>query len=244
MPKNNNKTEAKAQHTPFAVVEAYNTIRTNLLFVLAQQKGKVITVSSANPGDGKSTTALNIASSFSQLGSKTLLIDADLRKPIIHKRAHLQNSKGLSSVLVGFCSTEEAINSINPFFDILTSGPTPPNPTELLASNEFDELVKKLKEEYDYIIIDTPPVNIVSDSIVVAPRTDGILLVVKDRKTYHEEFKMAVSSIEFSNVRILGVVINALDIKNGEKYKYKYKYKNRYRYRSYDDSAYINSNNK
>ncbi len=244
MQKNSKKVETKSAHTPFAVVEAYNTIRTNLLFLLAQHKGKVIMVTSSNPGEGKSTTALNVASAFSQLGSKTLLIDADLRKPIIHKKAHLQNSKGLSSVLVGFAKAEETINSINPFFDVLTSGPTPPNPGELLASAEFDELIKKLREEYDYIVIDTPPVNIVSDPVVVAPRTDGILLVVKDRKTHHEEFKSAVASLEFTNVRILGAVINALDVKNGEKYKYKYKYKNRYRYRSYEDSAYINSNNK
>lgn len=244
MPKNNNKAEAKTAQNPFAVVEAYNTIRTNLLFLLAQHKGKVITVSSANPGEGKSTTALNVASSFSQLGGKTLLIDADLRKPIIHKKAHLHNTKGLSSVLVGFCKAEEAISSINPFFDILTSGPTPPNPGELLASNEFDELMKALREQYDYIIVDTPPINIVSDPIVVAPRTDGVLLVVKDRKTYHEEFKKAVSSVEFTNVRILGAIINALDVKNSKKYKYRYKYKNHYRYGSYEGNAYINNNNK
>lgn len=241
MPKNNKKNEVKSGHTPFAVVEAYNTIRTNLLFVLSQHKGKVITVSSANPGEGKSTTALNVASSFSQLGSKILLIDADMRKPILHKKAHTQNTKGLSSVLVGFCEKEEAIQEINPYLHLLPSGPTPPNPGELLAGNAFDELVAALKEEYDYIIIDTPPINVVSDALVAAPRTDGIVLVARDRATYHEEFKSAVASIEFANVKILGVIINALDIKSGEKYKYKYKYKYRYRYRNYANSAYINN---
>ncbi len=241
MPKNNKKTEAKAAQTPFAVVEAYNTIRTNLLFLLAQNKGKVITVSSPNPGEGKSTTAINVASAFSQLGSKTLLIDADLRKPIVHKKAHLQNSKGLSSVLVDFCTVDEAINNINPFFDIMTSGPIPPNPGELLASEEFDILMKKLRERYDYIIVDTPPINIVSDAIVVAPNTDGVLLVIKDHSTYHEDFKSAVASVEFTNVRILGVVMNASDAKNGEKGKYKYR--KQYKYNSYGADAQTNSNN-
>ncbi len=240
MSKTNKKVEASSNHTPFAVVEAYNTIRTNLLFVLSQHKGKVIIVSSANPGEGKSTTALNIASSFSQLGSKILLMDADMRKPILHKKAHTQNTKGLSSVLVGFCQKQEAIHEINPYLHLLPSGPTPPNPAELLASTAFDELLNTFKEEYDYIIIDTPPINVVSDALVVAPRTDGMVLVVRDKTTYHEEFRSAASSVEFANVKILGVVINALDLKSSEKYKYKYKYKYRYRYQNYDNSVYIN----
>ena len=144
MPKVNKKAEVASNHTPFAVVEAYNTIRTNLLFVLSHYKGKAITISSANPGEGKSTTALNVASSFSQLGSKILIIDADMRKPILHKKAHIQNTKGLSSVLVGFCSKEEAIHEINPYLYLLPSGPTPPNPGELLASQAFEELIKDI----------------------------------------------------------------------------------------------------
>lgn len=240
----NNNTETKQTRTPFAVVEAYNTIRTNLLFLLSQHKGKVVTVSSANAGEGKSTTALNVAISFSQLGGKTLLIDSDMRKPSLHRKLHIANDKGLSNVLVGFCELDEAINSINPNFDVISAGPTPPNPSELLASPIFDEIINKLKEEYSYIIIDTPPINIVSDALVVAPRSDGILMVVKSRYTYHEEFKGAVSSIEFSKLRLLGVVINAVDPKSSSKYKYKYKYKyrNKYsNYRNYDNSAYINS---
>lgn len=236
MAKTNKKAVTKGGHTPFAVVEAYNTIRTNLLFVLSQHKGKAFTISSDNPNEGKSTTALNVASSFSQLGNKILVIDADMRKPVLHKKAHIQNTKGLSSVLVGFCAKEEAIQEINPYLYILPAGPTPPNPGELLASNSFDELMTALKEEYDYIIIDTPPINIVSDAVVVAPRTDGIVLIVRDKTTYHDEFKRAVTSIEFANIKILGVVLNAVDINSGDKYKYKYRYK----YRNYAGSAYIN----
>ena len=243
MPKTNKSAKMKNGRTPFAVVEAYNTIRTNLLFVLSQRKGRSFAVSSANPGEGKSTTALNIASSFSQLGSKILIIDADMRKPILHKKAHIENGKGLSSVLVGFCGIDEAIHEINPYLYLLPSGPTPPNPGELLASEAFDELMASLKEKFDYVIIDTPPINVVSDALVTATRTDGMVLVARDRKTYHDEFKSAVSSVEFANVKILGAVLNAVDVQDGEKYKYKYKYRYRYRYRSYSNSAYINNNN-
>lgn len=232
------KEKIETKRTPFAVVEAYNTVRTNLLFLLSQHKGKIVTISSPNASEGKSTTAVNVAISFSQLGSKTLLIDADLRRPSIHKKLHTDNDKGLSSVLVGFCGTDEAIKCINPHFDVLPSGPIPPNPSEILASETFDKLLEDLKEKYDYIIIDTPPVNIVSDALMVAPRTDGIVMVVKDYTTYHDDFKSAISSIEFADIRVLGVVLNGVTQKTG-KYKYKSKYHYRY-YKSYDDSAYFN----
>ena len=234
----NKKEKTEAKRTPFAVVEAYNTIRTNLLFLLSQHKSKVVTISSPNASEGKSTTAVNVAIAFSQLGSKTLLIDADLRRPSIHKKLHVDNDKGLSSMLVGFCEADDAIKNINPHFDVLPSGPIPPNPSEILASEALDKIISDLKEKYDYIIIDTPPVNIVSDALLVAPRTDGIVMVVRDYATYHDDFKSAVASVEFAEIRILGVVLNGTAKKNG-KYKFKSKYRYRY-YKSYGDSAYFN----
>lgn len=236
----NNTTDNKPKRTPFAVVEAYNTIRTNILFSLSQNNGKVFTISSANESEGKSTTAVNTAISFSQLGSKILLIDADMRKPSIHKKVHITNTKGLSNVLVGFCTFDEAVNEINPNFDILTAGPTPPNPSEILAGSNIVNLLEALKEKYDYIIIDTPPINIVSDAVVLAPKTDGLVIVIKDSYTYHEEFKSCLSSIEFAKVRLLGVVLNAITPKSSSKYKNKYRYKYRnISYRGYRDSQYV-----
>lgn len=238
----NKTTENKPKRTPFAVVESYNTIRTNILFSLSQNNGKVFAISSANESEGKSTTAVNTAIAFSQLGSKTLLIDADMRKPSIHKKIHIANTKGLSNVLVGFCTFDEAVNEINPNLDVLTAGPTPPNPSEMLAGQNVEALLKTLKEKYDYIIFDTPPINIVSDAVVIAPKTDGLVIVIKDSYTYHEEFKSCLSSVEFSNVRLLGVVLNAVNPKNSTKYKYKYRYRYRYRYMSYKgyrDSQYV-----
>ncbi len=225
--------DTKNGKTPFTVVEAYNMVRTNLLFLLSQNKGKVVAITSAIAAEGKSTTSLNVAIAFSQLGGRTLLIDSDLRKASIHRKMHIQNTTGLSNVLVGFCSVEEAVVNVNPNLDVITAGPTPPNPSELLASESFDKTIEQLREEYDYIIIDTPPVNVVSDALVIAPRTDGVLMIVKGNYTYHEEFNAAISSLEFAKVKLLGVVLNSISEGNTSKYRYKYKYSKYRRYYNY-----------
>ena len=193
---------------PFAVVESYKAIRTNLIFMLSQSPTKTFAVSSSVPGEGKSSCAVNLAIAFSQLGNKVLLIDADLRKPSVYRKLRLQNAKGLSSVLVDFCSFDDAKVSINPNLDVLVSGPTPPNPSELLGSDRMTDILDKLNEIYDYIIIDTPPINVVSDAILLAPKTEGVLMVVQDRKTTHEQFKRSVASLNFANTRLLGAVLN------------------------------------
>ena len=231
-PKKTNKYQSSSK-TPFAVVEAYNTIRTNMLFLLSQTKGKMFAVTSAMASEGKSTTVLNLAISFSQLGGKILLIDADLRKPSIHKKVHIANTKGLSNVLVGFCTFDEAVTTINENLDILTAGTRPPNPSEILASQNFEDLLEFAKERYDYVIIDTPPINLLSDALLIAPRTDGVVMVVKDHETYHLEFRNALSSIEFANIHLFGVVLNSMN-EADQKRKYgKYRYRYRYRYNYY-----------
>lgn len=214
---------------PFAVVEAYKTIRTNLQFLLSQNAKKAIVISSALQSEGKSSTAYNCAVAFSQLGHKVILIDADLRKPSIHKKMKLDNSSGLSSALVKFCPLEEAIHHKNAYLDIMTSGPIPPNPSELLGSTAMSDLLATLREKYEYIIIDTPPINVVSDALVLAPQTSGVALVVKDGYCTHDHLKKVLSAIEFANVRLLGFILNATG--NGSSsYKSRYSYR-RYRYR-------------
>ena len=193
---------------PFSVVEAYKTIRANLMYLLLQSEKRVFAVSSSLPGEGKSSCAVNLALAFSQLGSKVLLIDADLRKPTVYRKLRLKNTKGVSSVLVGFCSFEDAVVNVGTNLDVLLSGPTPPNPSELVASKNMTELLDKLSVEYDYIIIDTPPINIVSDAVLLAPKTQGVLMVIQDRKTTHAEFKKAVNLLKFADARLLGVVLN------------------------------------
>lgn len=201
--------DSASKTVPFAVVESYKAIRTNLMFLLSQTRSRTFEISSSLPGEGKSSCAVNLAIAFSQLGNKILLIDGDLRKPSIYRKLRLQNVKGLSSVLVGFCDFEEAVVKVNDNFDVLVSGPTPPNPSELLGSEQMSRLLDIVKDKYDYVIIDTPPINVVSDAVVLAPKTEGIVMMVQDRKTTHEQFKKAVSSLSFANVRLLGAVLNS-----------------------------------
>ncbi|MBE6728902.1 MAG: CpsD/CapB family tyrosine-protein kinase [Ruminococcaceae bacterium] len=214
-----------SKKVPFAVVEAYKTIRTNLSFSLPQDGCRSFVISSSVPGEGKSTTAVNMAVAFSQLGKKVLLIDADLRRPSIHKKLKLVNTKGLCSVLSGIASIDECIQHSNKFLDVLTSGPLPSNPIELIESVALTELLSSLQEYYDYIIFDSTPINIVSDAISLAPKTDGLVLLVLEGTTRRDDVHHALSACKFANINILGAVINCVDPKNSRKYSYrKYKY--------------------
>lgn len=214
---------------PFAVVEAYKTIRTNLTFLLPKNGCKSFVISSSAPGEGKSTTAINTAIAFSQLGKRVLLIDADMRRPSIHKKLKLLNTKGLFSVLLDPEVFEESLQNINPCFDVLTSGPLPPNPAEMLASEALSNLLDSLEEKYDYIIFDSTPINVVSDALALAPKVDGLLLVVRDGCTSKDDISRAIDACNFANVRLLGAVLNGVNTKNNGKYSYRKKYYN-YRY--------------
>ena len=215
--------EGQTRQVPFAVIEAYKAIRTNLLFAMANAKCKMFEVSSPAAGEGKSTCAVNLAIAFSQLGQRVLLLDADLRKASVHRKLHLNNSKGLSSVLVGFCAVEEAITHINPNFDVIVAGPTPPNPAELLSSDSMSDLLDRFRGAYDCVIIDTPPLNVVSDAIALSVKTEGIVMVLKNMRTTHDQFQKAVASLQFAEAKLLGVIINDSDDKQA---KYKYTAKN------------------
>ena len=222
--------KGQIKHAPFAVVEAYKKIRTNLKFLLAKNDGGVITISSADEAEGKATTSINMAIAFSQLGGKILLLDADMRRPSVNKKLKIENNDGLSNIIAGLSDFEKAVYQYNSNLDILTSGPTPPNPSELLSSASFDRLLESCKNEYDYIIIDTPPINAVSDALVVAPKTDGLLLVVRAGYTRRDSLKQTIGAAEFANINILGAIMNGSD-SNAKNYKYR-KYKYSYKYYS------------
>lgn len=223
--KETSKVQSEENQISFAVVEAYKTIRTNLMFINSQTENKCVTISSAVQTEGKSTTSVNVAIAFSQLGSKVLLIDADLRKPSVHKKLRISNKVGLSTVLGGFCELDEAIVSVNDSLHVLPSGAIPPNPSEMLSSNKMNELVKAVSEKYDFVFFDTPPLTVVSDALVVAPKTSGIVLVVRDAVTTYDEFEKALAAIELANVRLLGAVLNGSGEDVGKKYnKYYRKY--------------------
>lgn len=215
-----------SSQAPFAVVEAYKNIRIRLLYTLENMQGKVIAFTSPNVSEGKSTTAVNMAITLSQLNKKILLIDGDIRRATVHKKLKLENKKGLSNILARECQFEEAVNSYNPYLDVLTSGSVVINPSDLIGSTDFDKLVEKIREEYDYIIIDTPPVNIVSDALAISKKCDGVVLVARISYTTYAQLKTAKNALNALDINVLGTILNGAGgtkKKYGSYYKYGYK---------------------
>ena len=213
---------------PFNVVESYKSIRSNIMFTLGTTDKKIIAVSSPNPSEGKSTTAANIAIALAQTDNSVLLIDADLRKPVQHRIFRTRNTDGLSTLIIQKSTIETAVKKhVLNNLDLLTSGPIPPNPSELLSSERFKELFDELVSKYDYVVIDTPPVNVVSDALVIKDSISGILLVLKYAFTTHEDVAGCMKQIEMADIDMLGFVLNEVDNSRTayySKYKYKYKY--------------------
>ena len=208
-------------NVPFQVSESFKTLRANLIFALSTQKSKIIAVSSALPSEGKSTVAANLALTLTQTDAKVLFIDTDLRKPVQHKVFKLKNKLGLSTLLGGLHSFKEVLNSqVVPGLDIVTSGPIPPNPSEMLASENMKVLLEELSKFYDYIILDTAPVTVVSDTLSMVNYIAGVVLVALQGGTPREAYEKAISSIEFADGHVLGAVIN--NVASSEK-KYRYK---------------------
>lgn len=216
---------------PFSAIENYKLIRTNIRFALSTKKNKVFAVSSPNPAEGKSTTASNIALAFAQMDNKVLLIDADMRKSVIHKTFSITNEKGLSTVIGKMDTFEESVNK-NVFenLDILTSGAVAPNPSELLASENFKNLISSLIDSYDYIIIDTPPVNVVSDVLTIKDSISGIMLVMKYGSTTYNDVENCMKKIKIADMNILGFILNDIIYKHRSGYYGNYKYKYKYDY--------------
>ncbi len=208
----------------FAGAEAYKLLRANLLFSLPGEKQcKVVGVTSSGPGEGKSITAINLAYTFAQTGKKVLLVEADMRLPNIAKRLGLTSTAGLSNILAGLSDVESAI--LNPKdlagLRILAAGDIPPNPSELLGSDAMATLMKRLATENDFIVMDLPPVNVVSDALVLSGLVDGFLMVVRQDHTAKRAVISAVNQLSVSNGRFLGFVLNQSHVKGGRSYKYK-----------------------
>lgn len=221
---------------PFAITEAFKALRTNVMFALSTRNSKIFAVSSALPAEGKSTVAANLAITFAQTDSKVLFIDADLRKPVAHRTFNLKNNLGLSTLLGGIDSFREVLNSqVTTGLDVITSGPIPPNPSEMLGSDNMKVLLEKLSEFYDYIIIDTPPINIVSDTLNMLPFVAGVVLVACQGETPNDAFEDAVNSIKFADGHLLGAIIARVQSlgKGGYKKGYKYSRYSKYGYSKY-----------
>ena len=212
----------------FRITEAYKILRTNLQFAMASNNQKVVLVSSAEPSVGKSTTIANLALTTAQKGEKVLLIEADMRKPKQHRLFRIRNEKGLSDMLGGFATFEDAVhkNIVNNL-DLITAGRIPPNPSELLGSRAMHEFLDWANGQYDVILIDTPPINVVADLNVLAVHTGGVLLVARYKSTTYMELEAACENVKKVGGTILGVVINGVSEPSGS---YGYNYKKYYSY--------------
>ncbi|MBE7058260.1 MAG: CpsD/CapB family tyrosine-protein kinase [Ruminococcaceae bacterium] len=202
------------ENMSFAVKEAYNSLRTNLLYSLSPINGKVVAITSSNAGEGKSTVAINLALTMALTSSKVLLIDADLRRPSVHKKLGLDNSKGLSRFIVGFETMSDSLKrEVFPCLDIMTAGPIPPNPSELLGSDNMKVFLQKASDYYDYIIIDSPPINIVTDVAVMADFISGVIYVARYGSTTTEDLKKSKLALEKVNAKLLGLVTAGVESK-------------------------------
>ena len=204
------------------ISEQYRMIRTNIQFSMVDKDLKTLACTSSMPEEGKSTTISNLAVTLAQQGQKVLLVDADLRKPTIHKIMKLKNRNGLTSLLTKKSLPDKAIKQA-PEVDnlyILPSGFIPPNPSELLASKMMEELISTFSEEYDLILFDTPPVLAVTDAQILSNRCDGVVLVIKSNQTEKKDLVKAKDLLDRTQCNVMGTILNAVDQKDANYYNY------------------------
>lgn len=206
------------------MAEAYRTLRTNLNFAAMGRDYRSILISSTNPRDGKSQTAANLAVVMAQSGNKVILVDADLRKPMQHRIFQLPNDRGLTNCLAQNRKVKEvAHNGKIENLTILTSGPIPPNPSEMLGSDRAKALWSALLEQYDYVILDSPPILAVADAAILSAQVDGVVLVINSGDTRIDMAREAKEQLQKANANIIGVVLNKVKM-NSSDYQYYYYY--------------------
>lgn len=206
------------QDTPFAVTESFKTLRTNLMYTAGREKCPVYGVTSSYQSSGKSLISANLAVAFSMMNKRVLLVDGDMRKPVQHRCFEISNETGFSEWLSGMVEFGEAVQHLAkyPGLDVLTSGHIPPNPQELLASENAQNAIAFLKQHYDVIVVDLPPAGVVSDAVAISALVTGYLFVVRSGEDDTESVKRIVGSMQQMNCKILGTVLNGIDLKNGE----------------------------
>lgn len=191
------------------VAEAYRYLRTNIEFSSIDEPIRTVMVTSAQPGEGKSTTIANLAIAYAQSGKNVLIIDADLRKPTIHRLFNKSNRSGLTSLLSGQHHLEElSLETHIGHLDVLTAGPSVPNPSEILSSKRMAALITDLRDTYDIILIDTPPAVAVTDAQIISAQSDGVILVVNSRKVKKDLALRAKAGLQHVKAKLLGVVLN------------------------------------
>ena len=222
--------------------EAYNLLRTNLMFATKRndRNARVIGITSSTHGEGKSLTVINLAYSIAESGRKVILVECDLRLPTLRKKLNLPRSTGLSNILAGINSEKATLHSdvLIKGLDFVQAGDIPPNPSELLGSKAFTNLIDTLADNYDVILLDLPPIGKVSDALVVSRCTDGLVIVVRNDYTNASQLDYTLRQCELVDAKVLGFVYNGSGAKSK---KYKYGYGNKY---AYGYSASHNSNKK
>ncbi|NNK06670.1 MAG: polysaccharide biosynthesis tyrosine autokinase [Myxococcales bacterium] len=203
-------------HPMSMAAESCRTVRTNLMFMAAESPNKTMVVTSANPKDGKTTVATNISIALAQSGQRVLLIDADLRRPRIHKAFGLENHAGLTNTLVGERTLTQVTRDVGiDKLSVVTCGPLPPNPAELLHTQQFSRLLEEAASQYDRVIFDSPPLRAVTDAAILAPQCGGVLLVVRARATTRDAVLAAIRSLTDVRAHILGGVLNDVEVSRG-----------------------------
>ena len=220
----------------FAATEAYKLLRTNIVFSFSHEgAGRAIGVTSAVQGEGKSSTAVNTAYALSEAGYKVLLLEADLRRPSVASKLSVARTPGVTNLLISRGDYKEALQhcELAPKMDILTSGDIPPNPSELLASNRMIRLMDQLKQDYEYIVVDLPPVTVVSDALAMSKNLDGAVMVVRGGVSEQQMLAEALRQLEMVNVPVLGFVYRENDA-SGKKYGSRYGKKYYKYYKAYE----------
>jgi len=198
------------------VQEAYRTLRTNVLFSLPGTECKVIGISSPTPGDGKSTTAAGLALSLAQIGKKVLLIDCDMRLPTIAGKFRVPAAPGLSDFLTGQARIEEVIRKLDEEgIHVMPAGNTPPDPTGLLEAKQIERLFTAFRNNYEFVVVDLPPVISVPDAAILSKYIDGYLLVVREKQTKHKAIGETLKSLQMAEANILGFVTTGADVSGG-----------------------------
>lgn len=214
---------------PFEYEEAYKAMRTNFDFVTSKGKVRKIIVTSSLPDEGKSTVAINLAISLAQADNRVLLIDADLRKPVLRRYLRLKNDnkKGLSTLLNGDAKVGDCLIKTEYGVDVIANGPTPPNPTELIQSDAMRSLLREAAENYDYIICDTSPVGVITDAAALSPLCDGVLYVIRQKYANKSQVRNAIKKLYAVDAKILGTVLCQYEISKhlGKRYSYYHAYR-------------------
>lgn len=228
-------------NAPFQYVEAYKSLRTNLSFLSGTSQCKVIMITSSVPEEGKSNVAINLSMTLAEDGKRVLLMDCDLRKGSLSRYLNVKRSHpGISNVVAGQCGLSEALVAVsNAQFTLLPVGPIPPNPAEMLATDKMASLLKAAREAFDYVIVDTPPVSVVTDAAVLSRLVDGVVLVVRPGVTTIQGAQLSKKNLETVDAHILGVILNGYNAKRSSKkdgyyYSYTYDY---YKHDSDDDAS-------